>query len=123
MEVETEEGEWILDSNCTYHLTSKNSWFVAQIKRCDLVYMGINNQCEIIGRGWVLLRLTNKNEVLLRDVRHVPKLKGNLISLGMLNDQECTFIGEKGTLKIEKEGRTILIGKKSDDLYVLKRVV
>lgn len=61
--------------------------------------------------------------MLLRDVRHVPKLKGNLISLGMLNDQECTFIGEKGTLKIEKEGRTILIGKKSDDLYVLKRVV
>ena len=84
--------------------------------------MGNNNECEIIGRGSVLLRLTKNKEVLLRDVRHVPKLKRNLISLGMLDDQGCTFTGEKETLKIEKEGRSVLIGKKIDGLYVLKRV-
>ena len=64
--------------------------------------MGNNNECEIIGRGLVLLRLTESKKVLLRDVRHVPKLKRNLILLGILDDQGCTFTREKGTLKIEK---------------------
>ena len=87
MEVETKEGDWVLDSGCTYHMTSKKSWFVDyKSEDGDSIYMGNNNECEIIGRGSVLLRLIENKEVLLRDVRHILKLKRNLISLGMLDD-------------------------------------
>ena len=83
--------------------------------------MGNNNECEIIGRGLVLLGLTENKEVLLRDVRHVPKLKRNLISLRILDDQGCTCIGEKRALKIERKGKIVLIRKMLDGLCMLRR--
>ncbi|KAA0045569.1 putative retroelement pol polyprotein [Cucumis melo var. makuwa] len=81
MEIETEEEDWVLDSRCTYHMTSKKNWFVDYKSQAeDSIYMGNNQDCEII--GLVLLKLSNNREVLLKGVRHVPKLKRNLISLG-----------------------------------------
>ncbi|KAA0040137.1 Retrovirus-related Pol polyprotein from transposon TNT 1-94 [Cucumis melo var. makuwa] len=63
MEVETEEGDWVLNSSCTYHITSKKSWFVDyKLEEGDSVYMGNNNECEIIGRDSILLRLTENKE-------------------------------------------------------------
>lgn len=38
------------------------------------------------------------------------------------DDQGCTFVGENCTVKIEKQGKTVLIGKKVDGLYIMKKV-
>lgn len=57
-------------------MTSKKSLFVDyKSDEGDSIYMGNNNGCEIIGRGSVLLKLLDSRKVLLRDVRHVAKLK------------------------------------------------
>ncbi|KAA0042267.1 Retrovirus-related Pol polyprotein from transposon TNT 1-94 [Cucumis melo var. makuwa] len=67
MEIETEEEDWVLDSGCTYHMTSKKNWFVDyKSQEGDLVYMGNNHDCEIIGVGLVLLKLSHNMEVLLK---------------------------------------------------------
>lgn len=53
------------------------------------VFLGDNKACEIAGKGDVLLLLEGGKTWLLKDVRHVPKLKRNLISVGQLFTQGC----------------------------------
>lgn len=60
-------------------------------------YMANNHECEIIGIGSVILNLSDNREALLRGVRHVPKLKREMISLGMLDNLGTPFKLERGT--------------------------
>ncbi|KAA0033501.1 Retrovirus-related Pol polyprotein from transposon TNT 1-94 [Cucumis melo var. makuwa] len=85
--------------------------------------MGNNQDYEIIGVGSVLLKLSNNKEVLFKGVRHVPKLKRNLISLGMLDDLRCFIYIERGFMKVERQGRVILNSRKVEDLYTVKNVI
>ena len=50
--------------------------------------------CKIVGMGKVLVKQHNGNQWLLKEVRHVPDLKKNLISTGQLGSEGCvtTFI-------------------------------
>ncbi|KAA0062924.1 retrotransposon protein, putative, Ty1-copia subclass [Cucumis melo var. makuwa] len=85
--------------------------------------MGNNRYCEIIGVSSVLLKLSNNREVLLKGVRHVPKLKRHLISLGMIDDLGCFIYIEKGSMKVERQGRVILNSRKVEGLYIVKNVI
>ncbi|PKU63108.1 Retrovirus-related Pol polyprotein from transposon TNT 1-94 [Dendrobium catenatum] len=57
---------------------------------------------------------------ILKDVRYVPDLKRNLISLGTLDDYGYVFRYEKGLLRILKGALVIIEGFKQDGLYVLQ---
>ncbi|KAA0043186.1 pentatricopeptide repeat-containing protein [Cucumis melo var. makuwa] len=77
MEIDTEEEDWVLDSGCTYHMTSKKNWFVDyKSQEGDSVYMGNNQDYEIIGVGSVLLKLSNNREVLLKGSKRLKFSKG-----------------------------------------------
>ena len=47
--------------------------------------MGNNNVCKIVGMGSVKVEMFDGSVQTLSDVRHAPRLKRNLISLGMLD--------------------------------------
>lgn len=58
-------------------------------------------------------------EILLRDVRFVPELKQNLISLSMFDSLGyCTRI-EHGVCKIEHDALITVKGSKMNGLYIL----
>ncbi|XP_038895899.1 uncharacterized protein LOC120084070 [Benincasa hispida] len=104
-------------------MTSKKNWFVeCKSENGDSVYMENNQECEIVGVGLVLLKLSNNKEVLLKGVRHVPKLKRNIISLGMLDDIGYSIHAEKGCLEIVKQDRVILTRRKKEGLYIARKV-
>lgn len=65
--------------------------------------MGNNEACEIIGIGSISLKLKDRTVRLLRNVSHVPHLKRNLISLGMLDSLGCKYRGKKGCLEVLKD--------------------
>ena len=65
--------------------------------------MGNDNSCKIIGIGFVSLRFKDDVVTLLRNVRHVPTLKRNLISLGMLNSIGCEYHGHRGKLEVKND--------------------
>lgn len=44
-------------------------------------FLGDNKECEIIVKSDVILQLKIGNKWILRDVRHVPMLKRNLMSV------------------------------------------
>ena len=53
----------------------------------------------------------------LMNVRHVPNLKKNLLSLGALEAQGCKFSDADGDIKVTKGSMTILKGKQTMNLY------
>ena len=53
------------------------------------ILLGDDEPCKIVGMGKVRIKLNNGNEWLLKDVRHIPAMKRNLISIGKLGDSGC----------------------------------
>ncbi|KAG8495920.1 hypothetical protein CXB51_007502 [Gossypium anomalum] len=76
-------NEWILDSGCTYHMCPNKDWF-SSLKELEggVVLMGNDNACKTMGVGTVQLKKHDSSIQVLTDVRYIPSLKKNLISLG-----------------------------------------
>ena len=86
-------------------MTSLKGWFTTyKVWDGGLVYMGNNNACKIVGIGSVTLKFKDGTTTLLMNVRHVPSLKRNLISLGML------------------DSRIVLVETKINGLFLIKEV-
>lgn len=58
------------------------------------MYMENNHTSKIVGIGSVSLIMKDGSIKLLRNVRYVPKLKINLISLDMLDFIGCVYMVE-----------------------------
>ncbi|KAG9442249.1 hypothetical protein H6P81_018103 [Aristolochia fimbriata] len=81
--------------------------------------MANNSTCRAIGKGSVLLKMHDGVIRTLTDVRYVPDLKRNLISLGTLDSIGCRYSAEGGVMKISRGALTVMKGKKIGTLHVL----
>ncbi|KAH9685121.1 Integrase catalytic domain-containing protein [Citrus sinensis] len=73
----------------------------------------------LVGIGTVSLKMYDGMVRELTQVRHVPELKRNLISIGMLDQTGCVIKAENGTLKVVRGSIVIMKGTKQNGLYVL----
>ena len=80
--------------------------------------MGDDEPCDIVGKGDVVVSLSNGLTLKLRNVRHVPKLKRNLISVGQLADGGMKTIFDDDVCKITKGAMVMADGKKEYTLYM-----
>ena len=94
-------------------MTLFRAWFntYKEISR-ESVFMGNNNACNIAGIGSVTMKLKDETVNLLRNVRHVPHLKRNLISLGMLDSLGCEYKGKCGVFQVFMDSKEVLVGGK-----------
>ncbi|KAH9687838.1 hypothetical protein KPL70_014918 [Citrus sinensis] len=76
--------------------------------------MGNDSSCRVVGRGLIRLKMFDGMIRELRDVRHVPDLKRNLISLGMLDKIGCLVKLESVTLKVLKRSMVVMKGNMSN---------
>lgn len=119
-----QESEQILDSGCTFHMTSRRPW-LENFKDLDggEVVMGNNVACSIKGIGSVTLKFDNGYTFTLERVKYIPDLNRNLISMGNLDDIGLqSWIGD-GSLKIIKGTLIIFKGTKRNDIYVTRASV
>ena len=58
--------------------------------------------CPIEGIGSINIRMFDGVVRKLQGVRYVPKLKKNLISLGTLDAEGCSYTGQGGALKVSR---------------------
>ncbi|KAG8483097.1 hypothetical protein CXB51_022015 [Gossypium anomalum] len=80
--------EWILDSSCTFYMSPNRDWFTTYETVSEgVVLIGNNASCKIAGVGTIKVKMFDGVVRTLSDVRHVPKLKRNLISLSTLNSK------------------------------------
>ncbi|GKB47535.1 retrotransposon protein, putative, ty1-copia subclass [Tanacetum coccineum] len=84
---------------------------------CDggSVQLGNNRECKIRGIGNVRVQLKDGSSFVLHNVRHIPKLKRNLISLGTLIQEGYTVKLQSGKVKVINGSRVILSGIRMDN--------
>ena len=80
-----------------------------------------NSVCKVVGVGTVSLKMYDDMVRELTQVRYVPKLKRNLISIFMLDQIGCVIKAGKKILKVVKGSIVIMKGTKLNGLYVLNR--
>jgi hypothetical protein len=83
------------------------------------VQMGDNTPCEVIGIGSVKIRTHDGMTRTLTDVRHVPTMFRNLISLSTLDNLGYKYFASGGVLKVSKGSLIVMKGvMKSANLYI-----
>ncbi|KAG8503402.1 hypothetical protein CXB51_001378 [Gossypium anomalum] len=86
-----------------------------------VVLIGNNASCKIAGVGIIKVKMFDGVVRTLSDVRHVPELKRNLISLSTLDSKGYRYTAESGVLKISKGSLVVMKGqRKTAKLYVLQ---
>nr|GFB26260.1 retrovirus-related Pol polyprotein from transposon TNT 1-94 [Tanacetum cinerariifolium] len=108
--------DWIMDSGCSYHMTPRLDLF-SDFLECDRgrVLLGDNRECKIRGIGKVRLQLKDGSSFVLHDVRYIPKLKRNLISLGTLEKEGYIVKLQSGKIKVINGSRVVLSGARRDN--------
>ncbi|KAG8472848.1 hypothetical protein CXB51_034773 [Gossypium anomalum] len=94
-------SEWVLDLGCSYHMCPDKDWFsIYSSVKGEVVLMGNNSPCKIIGIGIIQIRMHNRTIIKLSDVSHVPNLKKNIISLGILDFNGCKIVIKSSDIKL-----------------------
>ncbi|KAK2995464.1 hypothetical protein RJ640_005398, partial [Escallonia rubra] len=115
------DGGWILDTGCSYHMCPNRDWF-ATYRSFDggKVLMGNDVACKVVGIGSIQIRMHYGIMRTLTDVRHVPELRKNLISLGTLDSNGCSYWATGGVMRIMKGALVVMKGLKQNSLYLLQ---
>ena len=115
------KNEWILDSGCCYHMCPNRDLF-STYESCNggIVLMGNNAACDVVGRGTIRIKMHDGIVRTLTNVRHVPDLKKNLISLGTLEALGCKYTAEGGVMKVSRSALIVMKACRSGSLYILQ---
>jgi len=74
---------WVVDSGASFHATPHRKHILDYVQGdFGHVHLGDDAPCKIVGMGKVQINQKNGNQWLLKEVRHVPYLRKNLISTG-----------------------------------------
>ena len=114
-------GEWIIDGGATQHICMHRAWF-GKYKRCGgdkFMTVGGGSKLPIRGVGNIRLKMYDGRIVNLYDVRHVPKMQRNLISLPKLDSEGWRYIGLGGVLKLSWKNTIIMRGILKENLYIM----
>ena len=82
--------------------------------------MGKNPFSKVTSIGSVRLKTSDGIIRELDNVRHIPELKRNLISLSMLDKAWCSIRLESGSLKVIKGSLVLMKGEMHHGLYILQ---
>ncbi|KAH9718762.1 hypothetical protein KPL71_022343 [Citrus sinensis] len=114
-------SKWILDSGCSYHMCPDQNFFTTyNAFNGGEVLMGNNTMYKVVGLGTIRFKMFDGMIRELRDVRHIPDLKRNLISLGTLDQIGCSIKVESGVMKVVRGSIVVMKGNKQNGLYVLQ---
>jgi len=112
--------QWVLDTACTFHMSPKRDWFTTyESVDGGSILMGNNVACKIVGMGTIRIRMHDGIVRTLKNVRHIPYLKKNLISLGTLDSLGYKYSGEGRVIRVWKGPLVMMQGNKVNGLYFL----
>ena len=89
---------WYLDSGASFHVTGDKILFSTleekDLKMC--IEMGDDGKYSVLGVGTVAFQREHGAPLTLIDVKYVPRLKKNLVSVAMLEDKGYDVLFSKG---------------------------
>ncbi|XP_072071805.1 uncharacterized mitochondrial protein AtMg00300-like [Arachis hypogaea] len=81
--------------------------------------MGNDHACKNVGLGTIRIKMHDGIVRTLKDVRHIPDLRKNLISIGLLEKNGCKIVAENGVLKVVRGSLVVMKGVRHGNLYSL----
>ncbi|RVW62633.1 Retrovirus-related Pol polyprotein from transposon TNT 1-94 [Vitis vinifera] len=83
-----QETSWVIDSGASIHATPRKDFFTSYTSGdFGSVRMGNDGSAKAIGMGDVCLETSNGTMLTLKNVKHIPDIRMNLISIGKLDDE------------------------------------
>ena len=80
--------EWVIDSTASCHVTPRKELFTSfKAGIFGRVKMGNDSYADIVGIGDICVRANIGYILILKDVRHVPDIRWNLISTHVLDKE------------------------------------
>ncbi|KAK8934286.1 hypothetical protein KSP39_PZI015019 [Platanthera zijinensis] len=117
----SDESSWILDSGATYHICPFREWF-SSYKTLDggVVTVGNNQACRTVGVGSIFIKMHDDTVREVTEVRHVPEIRKNLLSVGVLEAKGYKVVIYEGILRISKGALVFMRGERHHNLYYLQ---
>lgn len=101
--------DWIMDTGCTFHMCAIREWFdTFEESSSGEVFRGDDSPCRILGIGSVKIKMHDGVVRKLENVRYIPKLRKNLISLGTLDKAGYRYSSKEGRLKVIKGSLVVM---------------
>nr|KYP66486.1 Retrovirus-related Pol polyprotein from transposon TNT 1-94 [Cajanus cajan] len=112
------DEEWIIDSAASYHCVPKREYFTTY-RKGDFghVNMGNKSTSQIVGIGDIHLQTGVGCTLILKDVRHIPDIRLNLISVNVLDKEGYEHSMKGGRWKLTKGSLVVAKGKLCCTLY------
>lgn len=112
--------KWVIDSGCSYHMTSRREWFVEFLEAYGgQVLLADDRAVSVQGTGTIRINAKGGTIRSLTNVRYVPNLKRNLISVSSLDMQGFRQEGGEGKTRFYKNEKLALQGTLCGSLYLL----
>ena len=104
---------WILDTGCSFHMTSNKEWFETyEAENFGTVKLADDRSCSIVGVGQIKFRMHDGAIRTLTDVRHLPAVRKNLISLGTLPKNGFRYeTDNENSVNVWKGDMTVMKGE------------
>ena len=111
----------MIDFGASFYVTSQSDLF-STYSRGDFgnIRMGNSGSSKIVGIGDICLETIVGSKLILRDVRHVPDIRLNLISVGKLDDKGFANSFDNDKWKLTKGSLVLARGTKENSLYVMQ---
>uniref|UniRef100_A0A2N9J1S8 Integrase catalytic domain-containing protein n=1 Tax=Fagus sylvatica TaxID=28930 RepID=A0A2N9J1S8_FAGSY len=80
--------EWVIDSAASYHVTPRREFFTSyKAGNLGRVKMGNKSYADIVGIGDICVETNTGYTLKLKDVRRIPDMRLNLISISVLDKE------------------------------------
>jgi hypothetical protein len=117
--IDNVDDSWVLDLGASFQAMPHRNYFLDYIQGdFGLVYLGDNEPCQIVRKGWIKINFYNGNHWLLHEVRHIPRLSRNLILVGKIDDEGCLVTFSDKNWKVTKGALVVAKGVKVGTLYL-----
>jgi hypothetical protein len=112
---------WVVDSGAYFHITSHKEYFTSYTSGViGQVRMENSGSSTIVGKGTICIETNTGCRLVLDDVRHIPDIRLNLLSVGKLDGiRHGSYFGD-AKWKLTKGSLIMAQGSKQGCLYVTK---
>ncbi|GJW74762.1 putative RNA-directed DNA polymerase [Tanacetum coccineum] len=114
-----DDSSWILDSGATCHVATRKEYFSSYTPGdFGVVRMGNTGLSRIAGIRDICLKFDTGMELVLHNVKHVPDIKLNIISTGLLDEDGYHNCSGNGLWKVTLGSLIVAKGKRESKLYM-----
>ena len=116
-----QETSWVIDSSVSIHATHRKDFFTSYTSGdFGSVRIGNDGSAKAIGMEDVCLETSNGTMLILKNVKHIPDIRMNLISTRKLDDEGLSNTFRDSQWKLTRDFMVVAKGKKRSSLYLMQ---